>query len=67
MKGCANNNGPKVPFGEGYTPPCGILLLPQQKGWKIRAHVECAYPTDDRLAETRRNFDWMKGVLTPGS
>jgi len=66
MKDRTKNNGPKVPFGEGDTPLRQILLLLKQKEWKIPAHVEFAYPADDRTAETRRNFDWMKGVLTTG-
>ncbi len=63
MKDRTENDGPKVPFGEGATPLRAILRLLQRSGWSIPANVEFAYPAEDRVAETRKNFEWMKRVL----
>ncbi len=65
MKDRTRNDGPKVPFGDGDTPLREILQLLRDKAWKIPAHIEFAYPAEDRVAATRRNFEWMKEVLRP--
>lgn len=66
MKDRAADDGPKLPFGQGDTPLRGILRLLSQEGWPIPAHVEFAYPAEDRVAETRRNLEWMKRALEDG-
>ena len=63
MKDRTPDDGPKLPFGQGATPLRAILLLLQGAGWAIPANVEFAYETEDRVRETRRNFEWMKRVL----